>query len=332
MNNIELVNNRYISILAQRKKRYEMNKDTEKSAMKQYYDKHRDSIKSKFKENYEKNKDARKSKFKRHYEKNKDTVKSRFKLYYENNKDALNQKMKEYNERHKFSIKSKMNAYYQKNKERLCSLRRKNYRKNSDEIKAASCAYYRSNTEARKAAYSRKAKAVIKRARQYYAKNRAYICANQRRKYELAEPKPLTKMFYVHKIKKNLMCNTRLLSKLINTFEKEHTSASNKISKGNRKTAISNLAAQRVVCKAIQVRKQYVGALLKAVRYINALKIKEMADFGEGLHSAHSKPYFYDSAYLFVKRSDILTIDQSGICRQEENVSESTVSSNIPHT
>ena len=180
----------------------------------------------------------------------------------------------------------------------------------SNEIKAASCAYYRSNTEARKAAYSRKAKAVIKKARQYYAKNRAYICANQRRKYELAEPKRLTKMFYVHKIKKNLMCNTRLLSKLIGTFEKEHTSASSKISKGNRKTAISNLAAQRVVCKTIQVRKRYVGALLKAVRYINALKIKEMADFGEGLHSAHSEPYFYDSAYLFVKRPDILTIDQ----------------------
>ena len=66
--------------------------------------------------------------------------------------------------------------------------------------------------------------------------------------------------------------------------------------------------------------------------YTNALKIKEMADFGEGLHSAHSEPYFYDSAYLFVKRSDILTIDQSGICRQEENVPESTISSNIPHT
>ena len=138
-------------------------------------------------------------------------------------------------------------------------------------------------------------------------------------------------MFYLHKIKKNLMCNTRLLSKLIDTFENEHTSASNKIPKGNRKTAISNLAAQRIVCKAIQVRKQYVGALLKAVRYINALKIKEIADFGEGLHSAHSEPYFYDSAYLFVKRPDILTIDQSGICRQGENVSESTVS-NIPHT
>ena len=67
---------------------------------------------------------------------------------------------------------------------------------------------------------------------------------------------------------------------------------------------------------------KYVSALLKAVRYINALKIKKMADFGEGLHSAHSEPYFYDSAYLFVKRPDILTIDQSGICRQEENVSE----------
>ena len=57
-----------------------------------------------------------------------------------------------------------------KNKERLCSLRRKNYRKNCDKMKAASCAYYRSNTEARKAAYSRKAKVVIKRARQYYTK------------------------------------------------------------------------------------------------------------------------------------------------------------------
>ena len=314
------------AIKSKSKQNYEKNKDAAKSRSKQNYEKNKDAMKSKFKLHYEKNKDARKSEFNKYYENNKDDIKLKSKQYYEKNQDALKYKM---NQKHEISIKSKLNAHYQKNKDRLCSLKRKDTNKTVTKSKQLIMPTIDPTLNQGKLLLKldiqRRQKLLLK----YYAKNRGYICANERRKYELAELKPLTKLFYVHKIKKNLMRNTGLLSNLIDTFEKEHTCACNKISKGNRKTAISNLAAQRVVCKAIQIRKQYVGALLKAVRYINGLKIKGRADFGEGLHSAHSEPYFYDSAYLFAKRPDILTIDQSGICRQEENVSESTVSSDM---
>ena len=40
---------------AQRKKRYEMNKDAERSTMKQYHDKHKNDMKTKFKQYYENN-------------------------------------------------------------------------------------------------------------------------------------------------------------------------------------------------------------------------------------------------------------------------------------
>ena len=37
--------------------------------------------------------------------------------------------------------------------------------------------------------------------------------------------------------------------------------------------------------------KHYAGSLLKAIRLITKLLIIEKADFGEGLHCAHSEPF-----------------------------------------
>ena len=46
---------------------------------------------------------------------------------------------------------------------------------------------------------------------------------------------------------------------------------------------------------------------------VNALQIRGSEDFGVGCHTAFSKPYFYDSAYQYVKRDHAIPIDENGI-------------------
>ena len=69
-----------------------------------------------------------------------------------------------------------------------------------------------------------------------------------------------------------------------------------------RDRAVSSIAAKIVVTKVLQVRKHNAGTLLKAVRSISKI---DRADFGDGLHCAHSEPYFYESAYLFEERTGL---------------------------
>ena len=75
-----------------------------------------------------------------------------------------------------------------------------------------------------------------------------------------------------------------------------------------------------MVTRVLQLRNKYAGALLAAVRSINALDIKSEDDFGEGLHSAHTEPYFYGSAYKYKDGiPKVLAQDELGACRHVDN-------------
>ena len=63
------------------------------------------------------------------------------------------------------------------------------------------------------------AKLVLKRARKYYARNRARICANKRHRYNLSDPKPFAKHQYVLTAKKALLGDTVVMRKLIVFYE-----------------------------------------------------------------------------------------------------------------
>ena len=65
------------------------------------------------------------------------------------------------------------------------------------------------------------------------------------------------------------------------------------MSKWRCRQTIALLAAQRLMNRGIQLRKQYDGALLKAVKKCE-LDIKTHHDFGEGVHSVRSEPYYYE--------------------------------------
>ena len=59
--------------------------------------------------------------------------------------------------------------------------------------------------------------------------------------------------------------------------------------------AVCKIAAKKVLNKALQLRKENVGSL-KIIRLMKCLDIKENEDFGEGLHSAASEPYYFDAS------------------------------------
>ena len=134
------------------------------------------------------------------------------------------------------------------------------------------------------------AKLVLKCARKYYARNRARICANKRHRYNLSEPKPFAKHQYVLTAKKALHGDTVVMRKLIECFMSQQSSAYQDMTKCSRRTAIAQVAAHRLISKAMQLRKHHIGVLVKVVRNMCGLDIKEQCDFGESLHSARSEP------------------------------------------
>ena len=98
-------------------------------------------------------------------------------------------------------------------------------------------------------------------------------------------------------MKNSLLSNPEVKSKLIESFKKQQT-----IVKRVTGKAVCSVAAKRLVTKALQVRKEHTGSLLKIVRTVQSMQIKGAEDFGEGCHTALTEPYFYDSAYEHVKR------------------------------
>ena len=83
------------------------------------------------------------------------------------------------------------------------------------------------------------------------------------------------------------------------------------------------IAAKRLRNKALQLRKQHVGTLLKTTRAVQKLKIKGPDDFGEGCHTIASEPYYYDSAYHPVKKPSAVPIKENGTCVVANEISNS---------
>ena len=85
--------------------------------------------------------------------------------------------------------------------------------------------------------------------------------------------------------KKALLHNKKVMKEVINYFKRQQEDAFEKMNKRSRMAAIAQVAAHRLIAKALQIRKQYVGLLLKTVKHVCGLHIKGQCDFGEGLHS-----------------------------------------------
>ena len=120
--------------------------------------------------------------------------------------------------------------------------------------------------------------------------------------------------------KKALLHNKKVMKQFINYFKNQQEGAFEKMNKSSRTAAIAQIAAHRLIAKALQICKQYVGLLLKTVKHVCGLHIKGQCDFGEGLHSVCSEPYYYESIYYFEHKPSIFVVDSCGRCCQDIEV------------
>ena len=125
----------------------------------------------------------------------------------------------------------------------------------------------------------------------------------------MAEPKSDVKDMYLKAIQANLLGNSEARVQLIKAFKKQHESL---VKQTHR--VVGRLGANRLLNKALQMRKEQAGSLLKTTRSIQSLQMRGSEDFGGGCHTAATEPYYYDSAYQLVKRPYAIPIDKRGRC------------------
>ena len=91
--------------------------------------------------------------------------------------------------------------------------------------------------------------------------------------YILAEPKPDVKQQYVKQIQYSLLHDIQTLVQLIKDYKKQHPDLAKRMSRAMSQ-AVCKIAAKKVLNKALQLRKENVGSLLKNIRLIKCLNIK----------------------------------------------------------
>ena len=331
-------------------KYYETHKDEMKVSFGEYYEAHKDEMKVSFSEYYEAHKDEMVS-FSEYYEAHKDEMKVSFSEYYEAHKDEMKVSFDEYYEAHKDEMKVSFVEYYDAHKDEMKGYFRDYYTANMQEMKTAFKSYYMKHKQAilkARALYygkhrnkaiaasrdwnSKNAKSAVRRAqKRYYAKHRSQYCAGMRQRYDLAEPKLYVQHHYVTEVCRSVLGNKKVVSLLEKAFTQKHESVASEMTRATCKRAIASIAAKRLVNRVLRLRKLYAGSLFKSLRSITKIEITEKGDIGEGLHSAHSEPFFYESAYQYVDRPDSMSIDECGRYRPECEVSEQEGDS-IPRT
>ena len=105
-------------------------------------------------------------------------------------------------------------------------------------------------------------------------------------------------------------------------FQNQHEKVALDMTRAQGKRAACSIAATRVVNKVLKIRKLHVGVLLKALRGISKLTIVGEGDFGEGIHTVHNEPFFYEAAYNHVSRPRVMCLDSCGRYRPGDKVDE----------
>ena len=214
-------------------------------------------------------------------------------------------------------IKRAAKAQYRAQLERKKRASRARYKAQPENKKATSRAWYRAWPERKKvtshAYFSKNRSARLFSFRRYYSNHKEDICLEKKPRYVLLQPKPAEKEMYLRELQAHLFHDIEARSKLTKTFKKLHKSVAKRIPRVLGRT-VCRLAARRLLNKAMQVRKELAGLLLKSSRSIKSLQITQREDFGIGCHTMASEPFFYDSAYQHVKRDIPIPINEDGQC------------------
>ena len=143
-----------------------------------------------------------------------------------------------------------------------------------------------------------------------------------RQRHDLAEPKLYVQQHYITKVCRNVLGNKKVCFSPRESFHRKAWCVASEMTRATCKRAIASIAAKRLVNRVLHLSKLYAGSLLKSVRSITKIVFISKGDIGEGLHSAHSEPFFYESAYQYVDRPDSMSIDECCRYRPECEVSE----------
>ena len=297
--------------------RYKINPEKQKAASVARYkinpEKQKAASVARYKINPEKQKTAYVARYKINPEKQKAASVARYKINPEKQKTAYVARYKINPEKQKAASV----ARYKINPEKQKAASVARYKINPGKQKAASVARYKINPEKQKAAsiakYKTKSKQLKSIFKTNYAENKKSICEYRRSMYVLAEPKPDVKQQYVKQIQYSLLHDSQTLVQLIKDYKKQHPDLAKRMSRAMSQ-AVCKIAAKKVLNKALQLRKENVGYLLKNIRLIKCLDIKENEDFGEGVHSAASEPYYFDASYRLVKIDFPIPVDENGKC------------------
>ena len=155
---------------------------------------------------------------------------------------------------------------------------------------------------------------------------RKYHCCTKikpvtKAKYRLAQPTLLVINQYVNTVKANLRANAEAMFQLEEAFKARHCGVAEQLSRDDLEMTVGRLAAQRIVSKALQVRKEHAGLLLGSLKSIKSIKLNEESDFGKSCHTTSTEPFFYEAAYQpVVVRDTPIPINERWECVVAEGI------------
>ena len=154
---------------------------------------------------------------------------------------------------------------------------------------------------------------------------RKYHCCTKikpvtKAKYRLAQPTLLVIDQYVNTLKANLRANAEAMSQLEEAFKARRGVVAEQLSRDDLEMTVCRLAAQRLVSKTLQARKQNAGFLFCSLKSIKCIKLNEESDFGKSCHTRSTEPFFYEAAYQHIVRDTPIPINGRGECVVAEEI------------
>ena len=151
-------------------------------------------------------------------------------------------------------------ANYRADPEKKKAVSKANYRADPEKKKAVSKANYRADPEKKKAAFRR------------YAINTGSRRAFKRHSYALAQPKLPFRYVYMKKIQDQLLNDCEATAELLKAFKKQHATVVKTMPRLMARSA-AVIATKRLINKALSLRIQCAGSLLRVTRQVQSQDI-----------------------------------------------------------
>ena len=205
---------------------------------------------------------------------------------------------------------------------------KKAYANDPDKFKEASKKAYADHPqkfkETSKKAYKKNMHKHKQGFRNNYLEHKEQICSKKREEYVLRPPNEGQVKSYVEGLLRALMCNAEIKLCLTLKLRKLFPVYTEKFSNKMKAKTACRLAAQKIVHDILNLRNNNAGMFLKYVREINSLAIDNVKDFGDCSHSAHSEPFYYETAYLHGFQPTKLVIDKRKRCLSTVEISSNS--------